>query len=70
MKYKVLIEEIYSKIVVVEAGSEEDATEIASSLFMNGEIDMDREIEADMMFSSAGVADEEDSDFYDEVREE
>ena len=67
MKYVVRIEETLVKHVIVEADNADDAVNIAEIAYQNGNIILEYDDFYDTDIRWAGVADEEDIKWYEEV---
>lgn len=67
MKYVVRIEETLAKHVIVEADNADDAVNIAEIAYQNGNIILEYDDFYDTDIRWAGVADEEDIKWYEEV---
>lgn len=67
MKYVVQIEETLAKHVIVEAKNPDEAVNIAESAYQNGNIILEYDDFYDTDIRWAGVADEEDIKWYEEV---
>lgn len=67
MKYVVQIEETLAKHVIVEAKNPDEAVNIAESAYQNGNIQLDYDDFCNTDIRWAGVADEEDIKWYEEV---
>lgn len=67
MKYVVRIEETLVKHVIIEADNADDAVNIAEIAYQNGNIILEYDDFYDTDIRWAGVADEEDIKWYEEV---